>query len=251
MPAKKKSSDQKVTQEPQPLSELCDKYIEQKKLRNKDHCLATSLNDTDKAFYEEIVKPDIEKYRNTSSSRELFAKLVKRKDEKEISDDQFFRFLSEACEIIGTSFSILKIYRWQREMRGEDSRKAEKARNNLTKIGTTLAFKGWEKESIPSSAIKANRDKLYKIIKGEKLLKDSLDDYKKEILIKLVKAKMTDPRWVSVVEELNESEIPSSPGQIADLITAKYFNLTPGTVKQKCKEAEYIGKGRYKNKKPQ
>lgn len=156
-----------------------------------------------------------------------------RTHESSVSDEDFFKYISEAPLWLASNFALEKIRRWQKEMYDNNKGKAWKAQNNLQRIGDALAFKGHNRPKTIYAHVACERKKIYAIVKGMNILK---------------KLRNVSNKWLTleevfdgnIINALKRKNIPSTYNELADCITAQYFGLTPSTVKQYCKRVKQI-----------
>lgn len=181
-----------------------------------------TLEAIDKVWFEEEIKPIFEDkklldaYSNLPDPKELLMKWLK-KSESEVSDDKFFELIKRDPIFLAFPFAQEKILRWQREMYDRNDVKAY-AKTCLKKIGTTLAF--WERRGVPKVFVATTRINVDQILKSKKILNCRNEGHKRLMLKELFGKEIID----------GIDTHSATYGGLANEITAKMFNLSPGTV---------------------
>lgn len=150
--------------------------------------------------------------------------------EDRVPDEDFFKFIQEEPQLLGSRFAQEKIYRWRRELLENDQDRAYRAKGNLERIGKALAFKGQKKPRIPKTFVALEKHRVLAM-----LLDDSVRSRYKENTYAL---DLPDAfasvfghdvaRDIELVEELTtwvEGVSAKECARLANLITAKILGL--------------------------
>jgi len=144
---------------------------------------------------------------------------------EKISDDKFFEIIKQAPIFLQSSCALDKIEKWQEDLKSKNNDTVFQAQEKLKKIGTALALK-----KIPSECIKP-RVSLYRIhalkfIKDKKIMKMR----SKENQRKTLEEKFGD----KIIDSIKK--MPDTSAKLANIITAKCFQLCPSTVERYIKD---------------
>jgi hypothetical protein len=163
-----------------------------------------------------------------------------KKNESEISDKEFFKIIRGNPVFLGFPFAQQKIRRWRKEMRDKDKGRADNARDNLMDIGKSLAFKGWDKTRSYETVVTSRHFDTYNKLKTSGISKFRSEANKILKLKELFGAKIIDS--INGDKALKPIDICTNR-ELADFITAKYFQLSPETVRTYLKRVTPITYG--------
>ena len=158
-----------------------------------------------------------------------------KKGDDDIDDKEFLKLIRANPVFLGFPFAQKKIRRWQMEMRDQDKEKALSARDKLTDIGTHLAFKNYDKKRTHATVVAQKRDEILEKIRSARISQIRHDIPRKIRLKELF--------GQNLIDQLSDS-IPGSAVKLANVITAKRFNLASGDViKKYCLEVVKVAYG--------
>jgi hypothetical protein len=171
-------------------------------------------------------KKTLNAFKNAPDRNEIINKLLEMPESK-VPDEEFFAFLAEDPIFLKARFTGEKVWRWQEELYGQNKLKADKAQDNLRKIGTTLALKKLERPQIDHMVFHAYQHAI-KTVKGISALRSNANKLLK------IREMFSD----EAAERLGV--IPKTDRGLAIKLTAQFFGLSDSTVETYLKRKNFI-----------
>jgi hypothetical protein len=215
----------------------------------------TTQEDSDKAFNDIIVKQllhNITLIRDSLSLPDKNSQLrvLLNKKDAEVPDDVFFDMLKAGGHpILNLPFAQQKMARWAKEKYNVDGGVAWKAQYNLKEIGACLAFKG-HKGGVDERFVAIYRDEIVSLLNthgiGELRSVGHAKLKLKEIFGKILQKDkrltkdMIDRQLKDITE--NIGAFFNNETELANHITANFFDITLATLKNYIKRVERFDK---------
>lgn len=147
------------------------------------------------------------------------------------SDALFFNILGIYPFIISAPFTLKKVLQWRKELQSNDKDVSYKAKENLKRIGTTLAFKGWAKKpKYDKETLKISRQIFLKWLKRGEILK-CRNKYHAKMKLKELLTLFLGRQPIGI----DISQFPTRYAELANVIVAQISGFSPTTVARYCK----------------